>query len=246
MMGKISEQEAIIQRLYLDWQEAKRKAFEAGVFNPLSPAYVPGAEAAIDKNLEAKRAQTLYAGYADAITQGIASLVDAIMNGGADLKMAANTMFKNLFNESLKSGLNYLKNMLVSGFNELFGAAGGAIASAVMGAIALVGMLLTSGGSSSFSSSGVQSGVTGTEAVRGIIAGETSIPIAQISVSLSEAMAPHLSVLQKIEVNTRGGAGPATVNVNYRNDKDSGNQAPIKEAMEAYFRDYLLEGAGSR
>jgi hypothetical protein len=86
----------------------------------------------------------------------------------------------------------------------------------------------------------VQSNVTGHEAVRGIIAGETSIPIAEISVSLSEAVAPHLSILRQIEANTRnaGGGGAGQVNINIQ-----GIQATIREAMEAYFREYLLMGA---
>jgi hypothetical protein len=113
-----------------------------------------------------------------------------------------------------------------------------------MGVIGLVGMLLTSGGGNkSFTASGVQSTVTSTEAVRGIIAGETSIPIAEISVSLSEAMAPHLSVLQQIEANTRNGA-TAQVNVNYQGNQE--NRATTRESMEAYFREYLLMGAGAR
>jgi hypothetical protein len=115
-----------------------------------------------------------------------------------------------------------------------------------MGVIGLVGMLLTSGGGNkSFTASGVTSNVTGTEAVRGIIAGETSIPIAEISVSLSEAMAPHFSVLRQIEANTRGGGGAtAQVNVNYQGNQE--NRATTRESMEAYFREYLLMGAGAR
>ena len=242
MMGQITEQEATVRKLYLDWVEAKRQAFQAGVFNPLSPSYVPGAEAALDKNKEAKQGQALYGGYASAITSGISSMVDALMSGGQDLKKAANSMFKSLFNEALKPGLEALKNALTSGFTSVFGAAGGAIASAVMGVIGLVGMLLTSGGGKkSFTSSGVQSNVTGHEAVRGIIGGETSIPIAEISVSLSEAMAPHLGVLRQIEANTRGGGGAAQVNVNYQGTQEK--RATTRESMETYFREYLLQGA---
>ena len=185
-------------------------------------------------------------GMASAISTGLSSLVDAIGSGTQDLMKSANTMFKSIFNAALKPGLDQLTQLLVSGFKELFGTAGGAIGSAVMGVIGLVGMLLTSGGGNkSFTASGVTSNVTGTEAVRGIIAGETSIPIAEISVSLSEAMAPHLSVLQQIEANTRGGGGAtAQVNVNYQGNQE--NRATTRESMEAYFREYLLMGAGAR
>ncbi|MBU4231900.1 MAG: hypothetical protein KKD99_09625 [Proteobacteria bacterium] len=245
MLGQITAQEAVVRRLYLDWVEAKRLAFLAGVTDPSSPAFVPGAAAALDKNKEAQQGQALYSGYASAITSGISSLVDALMDGGQDLKKAANSMFKSLFNEAMKPGLDALKNMLVSGFQKMFGEAGGGIASAVMGVIGIVGMLLTSSKkSSSFTASGVESGVTSTEAVRGIIGGDTSIPIAEISVSLSEALTPHLGVLRQIEANTRGGANAQPVNVSYRNDL--GNRATTRESMEAYFKEYLLQGAGSR
>jgi hypothetical protein len=89
----------------------------------------------------------------------------------------------------------------------------------------------------------VQSNISGHEAVRGIIAGETSIPIAQISESLEEAVSPHLGVLRQIEANTRGGSrggGAFQVDV-----KIEGLREAVREAMEAYFREYLVMGAGA-
>jgi len=122
------------------------------------------------------------------------------------------------------------------------------VGSAVMGVIGLVGMLLTSGGGNkSFTASGVTSNVTGTEAVRGIIAGETSIPIAEISVSMKEAFVQSEGYLAEIAANTRGlrgGAATSQVNVNYQGNQE--NRTTIKESIETYFREYLLQGAGSR
>jgi len=150
-------------------------------------------------------------------------------------------MFKSLLNESLKSGLQQLQQLLVSGFKSVFGAAGGAISSAVMGVIGLVGTLLTSSSSSSsYSASSVTSSVTSSEAVRGVIAGDTTVAISEVSDSLSEAVAPHLGILRQIEENTRnsGGGGSSQINVTIQ-----GVQEAVRETLEAYFRDYLLTGA---
>jgi hypothetical protein len=235
LLGAISGQEATLQKLYLDWQNAKRKAIEEGAS--------PEALRAMELNLQAKQADVKYGGYASAITQGISSLIDSLMQGGQDLKKAANNIFKSLFNEALKPGLEQLRGMLVNGFKELFGAAGAGLASAVMGAIGLLGMLLTSSGSSSYSASGVTSGVTASEAIRGVIAGPTSIPIAEINIGLREALLDTNNWLSKIEGNTRGGAGGGlAVSVAASGLAGTVRQA-IREEMERYFEDVLMQGA---
>jgi hypothetical protein len=88
----------------------------------------------------------------------------------------------------------------------------------------------------------VQSSVTGHEAVRGIIAGETSIPIAQIGESLQDALVPTNSILSRIEANTRGGGrggGFLDISVTIK-----GIEEQINAAIERYFREYLVLGAG--
>lgn len=240
LWGPIAEQEAKIQKLYLDWQRAKAEAVKAG-------AYTPEYAQTLDQYYQAKinyaRSGDQYNNMAGAITQGFSSLVDAITSSGQDLLKSLNSFFKSLFNAALKPGLEQLQQLLINGFKRLFGEAGSALASAVMGAIGLIGMLLTSGGSSSWSSSGVTSNVTSHEAVRGIIAGETSIPIAQIGESLQDALVPTNSILNQIEANTRGGRGglgggrlDITVTL-----KDIEEQ--INAAIERYFREYLVLGA---
>ncbi|MDD2900824.1 MAG: hypothetical protein PHU44_00145 [Syntrophales bacterium] len=197
LLGAISQQEAALQKLYLDWQRTKQEALKAGA----SPEFFQALEA----NYQAKKADTQFGGYASAITQGVSSLVDALMEGGQNLKQAAHNIFKSIFTEAMKPGLEQLKGLLVSGFKNLFGEVGTAVSSAIMGVIGLIGMLLTSGGgSSSWSPSGVTSGVTAHEAVRGIIAGPTSIPIAEIGESLQDALVPTNGILSQIEENTRG------------------------------------------
>jgi hypothetical protein len=240
--GPIEEQEAKLRQLYLEWQRAKGDALDAGA----SPDLLARMDTAYQGKMWAASPEAEQAkGLAGSITSSFSSLVDSLSSGTTDLKTSLNSMFKGVFNEALKPGLKSLEQLLMNGFKELFGAVGGAVGSAIMGVIGLAGMLLTSSSSKSFSSSGVTSNVTSSEAVRGIIAGETSIPIAEISLSLSEAVAPHLSVLQQIEANTRGGGrGTAQVNVNYQGNQE--NRATTRESMEAYFREYLLMGAGAR
>ncbi|MFI5329618.1 MAG: hypothetical protein ACHQ2F_01080 [Desulfobaccales bacterium] len=240
LMGAISSQEATLQKLNLDWQKAKAEAIKAGA----SPEYL----AALDKNLKAKQADAQYGGYSGAITSGLSSMITSMFDGsgkdlGQQMKQGFNNMFKSLFTEALKPGLEQLKQLLTQGFKDLFKDAGAGVASAVMGAIALVGMLLTSGGSkSSFTSSGVTSAVTAHEAMRGIIAGDTSIPIAQIGTSLQDALVPAEGLLSQIEINTRnmkvgGSGGGTTVQLSLI------SYDIFKEWVNKYLSDQLMQGA---
>ena len=234
--GPIEEQEAKLQQLYLEWQRAKADAIKEGV----SPEMLARMEAAYGrKTWNAGPQAEQAAGMASAITQWFSSAVDAIMQGGQDLKKTLNGLFKAVFTEAMKPGLKELQQLLMNGFKELFGAAGGALGSAIMGVIGLVGMMLTSGGSkSSWSPSGVQSGVTAHEAVRGVIAGDTSIPIAEIGVSLQDALVSTNGILMDIERNTRGGgAGGSNVQVSLEGVEDA-----VRGAMDRYFADRLQLG----
>jgi hypothetical protein len=228
LLGAISDQEGKLQRLYLDWQRAKQEAIKAGA----SPEYLQ----ALDQNYQAKRLDTQYGGFASSISQGISSLVSTVMSGGQDLLKAAGSIFKGLFDEALKPGLEQLKNLLTTGFKDLFGESAAGLSSSIMGAIGLVGMLLTTGGSSSWSSSGVTSSVTAHEAVRGIIAGDTSLPIAEIGVSLKDALVETNGILLDIEYNTRNTRGPQL------NITIEGLQESIRDALDHYFDSMLQLG----
>jgi hypothetical protein len=158
------------------------------------------------------------------------------MEGGQDLKKALNSFFKSLFKEALVPGMKALVQWLGDLFKDFFGSVGQSLGSAILGMVALVGMLLTSGGSSSWSPSGVQSGVTSHEAVRGVIAGETSIPIAEIGESLQDALIPTNGILSRIEENTRNLKG-LQLNINIE-----GLQETLREALDRYFQNMLQLG----
>jgi hypothetical protein len=188
-------------------------------------------------------------GYVQVVQGFFSDLFSAIINGQKDLKNVLNRFFQNLFNEALKPGFKQLELWLKDTFESLFEGMGEEIFSAVMGVVAIVGMLLTSGGGKAeWSPAGIQSAVTGHEAVRGIIAGETSIPIAEIGLSLAEAMLPTNSILYQIEENTRGGgrgdgrgggggSRGLTINVNVPD-----LQEIIGQALAQYFQTTLQLG----
>ncbi len=136
LLGAVSEQEAKFQKLYLDWQRAKQDAIRAGA----PPEYLQ----ALEKNYQAKRSDSQYGGYASVLADGLSSMANDLMSGGQGLVQAAHNVFKALFDEALKPGLEALKSTLKSGFKTVFGESAGAISSAVMGAVAMIGMLLTS------------------------------------------------------------------------------------------------------
>jgi hypothetical protein len=73
--------------------------------------------------------------------------------------------------------------------------------------------------------------------VRGVIAGDTSIPIAEIGVSLQDALVSTNGILMDIERNTRGGAGGSNVQVSLEGVEDA-----VRGAMDRYFADRLQLG----
>jgi hypothetical protein len=235
-LGPIAEKEAEINRLLRERLKLREELINKGA----TEGQVAGFDQTT-KELEInKRFGDQMKGYANLVTGFFGDLTDALMSGETHFRQTFQNFFKSLFKQSIEPAIKQLTQWLTEAFKNMFGTLGAGIANALMGVIGLVGMFLSSDRKSSFTSSGVQSNVTGHEAVRGIIAGETSIPIAQVSESLSEAVAPHLSILRQIEANTRssGGGGAGQVNINIQ-----GIQATIREAMEAYFREYLLMGA---
>ena len=162
------------------------------------------------------------------------------------MEQETNKIFKNLFDQALKPGLDSLKTMLVNGFKDLFGDAGGALSSAIMGAIGLLGMMLTSSSQSSWDSSGASSNITSSQAVRGVIAGPESVAIADVGAQLSDSLIPTneileniLNVLQASKTGSTGGNGnPLTVTLDF-----STLPQAVQQWLQQYFQSYLMKGA---
>jgi len=230
--GPLQEKEARINALLREQLRLREELVKKGA----TPEELGRFDATTQKKLEIARFGEDAQRWAQAISQGLSSLIDSLMEGGQDLKKALNSFFKSLFKEALVPGMKALVQWLGDLFKDFFGSVGQSLGSAILGMVALVGMLLTSGGSSSWSPSGVQSGVTSHEAVRGVIAGETSIPIAEIGESLQDALIPTNGILSRIEENTRNLKG-LQLNINIE-----GLQETLREALDRYFQDMLQLG----
>ena len=188
--------------------------------------------------------------WADDITNGISQFVDSLQRGNETLSQAANKLFTSLFKDTLKPMFDQLNQFLQDMFKQLGQTVGAGVANAIMGILAIVGMMFTSGSNkSSFTAGNIQSNVSPAEAERGVIAGATTIPIADISQSLEEALVDTNGILLQIEQNTRGGtgggggqAGGVQLTVNIPNWQAT-LQAAVLQIMQTYFNSYLVHGA---
>jgi hypothetical protein len=139
-------------------------------------------------------------------------LRDAILNAKKPMEALA-AVGQNLFANMVDQTIKRLETGLTDAFKAISGAAGEGVGLAITGILGVAGAVLSklgSKGSDSFGS--VQSSVTSTQAVRGIVAGPSSVAIATVADDLSRAIAPVvarldgiLGALGKIESNTRSG-----------------------------------------
>jgi hypothetical protein len=238
LLGAITDQEESLQRLYLDWQRAKQEAIKAGA----PPEYFT----ALEQNYQAKKLDLEYGGLGNSITSGFSSIIGDIAGGTRDLLSSTQNLFRGLIDEGIKPGLKQLQTALKQGFQELFGESGAGVASGVLGAVGLLGIMLTRGSSSSWSAAGASAGVTSSEAVRGVIAGPTSLPIGEIGASLADSLVPTNSILtngfREVVGALKGGSpGGGAINVNLI---VQGMQDSLKKFLDAYFAEYLMTGAG--
>jgi hypothetical protein len=207
-LGPILEKEAEINRLLRDRLRLKDDLRAMGA--------APEQLAEFDRQTQAlefnRRFGEQITGYARAISQGFADIIDNLTEGGRNLVKALNSFFRSLFNHALKPGLDALQQALTKGFEKLFRDVGASVANSVMGLVGLIGMLLTSGGGgASATPTGAGTSITGHEAVRGVIAGDTAVPIARITTNFREALVETNDWLRTIANHTSrigpGGAG---------------------------------------
>ena len=237
-LGPIAEKEAEINKLLYDQMKMREKLKgELGA----SDAQIAEFER-LAKQIEInKRIGDMAKGYAEAITNFFGDLTDAILSGEKDIIKTLQKFFQSLLKMGLEPAMKQLTQWLTNMFKQLFGALGEAVMSAVMVVIGLIGMLMTSGGSASWTPSSIEKGVTQHEAVRGIIAGEESIPVAKVGESLRDALTPTNSILRQIEQNTRNLGASLALSISI-----PGLQEAVSEAIERYFREYLMMGAMAR
>jgi len=139
---------------------------------------------------------------------------DGILSGKKPMAILADfgsQLFGNFIQNSMKQLQEGLASVLAS---SGLGAGG---AAAITGILGIGGALLSRiGNKSTEKFTGVKSIVESSQAVRGIVAGPSSVAIAQVGEDLARVMAPIREILSaqllvqgRIESNTRGGGGTA-------------------------------------
>lgn len=111
LLGAITEQEAKLQRLVLDWQRAKQEAIDKG-------AYTPAVAAAMDANLGAKQFDVKYGETlrttSSEFAAGVTNIINGIRQGTLDIGKTLTDMFNNIMMATLKPGFDALGTALTS------------------------------------------------------------------------------------------------------------------------------------
>ncbi|MDD3492350.1 MAG: hypothetical protein PHZ19_02485 [Candidatus Thermoplasmatota archaeon] len=117
LMGAVTEQEAKLQRLYLEWQRAKQAAILAG-------ADMPDYLQALDANYQAKKLDATYGGGLRKIGASFRNLfsdvANAIFTGGDVLNRAFEKIFSDLMNVILAPAFNAIEQIIVGFFTSIF------------------------------------------------------------------------------------------------------------------------------
>ncbi len=167
-----------------------------------------------DKSLIAS--QTAIDTFSKDLSSSIGSSIStAILSGQSAMQTLANIgtdMFKKMMQDATKE----LQTGMESVFNSLLGpgsTGGGTLAGLLEGTLGILGGIFGSKASSKTSYSSVQNAVTSNQVVRGIVAGPTSVSIADVQADLTAAFVPTNQKLDYIGsllaqlVSRSGGAG---------------------------------------
>ncbi len=150
--------------------------------------------------------------FSEAIGQ---SVFDGIMQGAEAMEIVAN-IGEGLFANFLSQSITDFQNGMVKAFDAIAGAGGAVLGQALSAAVGIAGFFLSKQGRGDSSSAfaGVQSAIDSSQAVRGVVAGPTSVAIAAVGEDLRRAMEPTRELmgqavveLRKIVANTSSGPG---------------------------------------
>ena len=214
--ASVSSRQAEIFDVQVLIAKAKELAAIAGLDAGSNPTL-----AALELKLKELQSQTdvgaqLGANVSTALSDGF----QQSLASGQDLATSLGSAFEQSANASLSAGLaeatqgfqdgltsvfsgaaNSITSLLTPAFGEAAAGLGAGLTS-VLGFVAQQGLsaLFGGGGNSSSSSGGkVQSAVTSTQAVRGIVAGPSQIAIAEVGDSISDSIGPAVILLQAID-----------------------------------------------
>jgi hypothetical protein len=123
LLGAITEQEAKLQRLVIDWQREKDKAIKAEA----GPEYFT----ALDANLAAKQFDAKYGesmrGISSEFSSGVVNIINGIRQGSFDIGNALIQMFNNIMMAALKPGFDALGQVLTNAVKGLLQSAASAM-----------------------------------------------------------------------------------------------------------------------
>jgi hypothetical protein len=151
----------------------------------------------------------------DAFTNAVESvfdtLIDGIVEGSFEFRDLAQTLSKDLIKSGLQDLIAQAKDAVVDGLESLFDGFSDVAAQQAAQALAVgIGLLLAVlsriGNEGEFTATGGGGGGSGVQSsaqTRGLIGGDTSLPIAEINNGLKEALIPTNGLLAQIERNTR-------------------------------------------
>ena len=140
------------------------------------------------------------------------ALFDGILEGKKAIEILGD-FAENVFSRSLSTAIEGFQKGMSDVLTEIAGSAGGVIGNILTGVAGVAaGIFLNRQGESTNTFSEVQSRIESTQAVRGVVAGPTSIPIASVGSNLERAFVPvnerldaMIEHLRGIESNTSGG-----------------------------------------
>jgi len=144
------------------------------------------------------------------------SIADGLRDGilaGADALSIVRNMGENMFRESISTLVEFGRKNLATALTDLLGAGGELMGTLMSGIMGVAGYFLSgrarNGGSQTYASI---TGITSSEASRGIVAGPSSVAIAAVGDDLSRAFAPVVARLDSLisigtQINSKVGGG---------------------------------------
>ncbi len=140
---------------------------------------------------------------------------DGILQGAEAMEILGN-IGENVFANFLNQEITNFQEGMIKAFDAIAGEGGAVLGQALSAAVGIAGFFLSKQGrgDSSAAFAGVQSAIDSSQAVRGVVAGPTSVAIAAVGEDLRRAMEPvrelmamSLVELRKITTNTSSGPG---------------------------------------
>ena len=202
-------------------QEQLQKLFnQQGDLNKIKPGLgntlntdvsqaIQNAQTTQDALRSQQQLQQVAVGFGNAIGSAV---YDGVLQGKKAMEIVA-AVGKNLFANFINDAVKNLQDGMTAAFKYAFGAAGGAVGGVVSAALGVAGAIYASRQNESDDAfDSVQSAIESSQAVRGIVAGPSSVAIASVGENIQRAFEPSRQLLQSMlgvlrEINAKSGRG---------------------------------------